>query len=78
MIRLLAYVFLCCAAYGVWVGMWGGVVLSLFMWVFMHYAQGWFAAQDRAYATDPARASAQTPTSCALQQHDTECMADKI
>lgn len=78
MIVFLAAVFFGMAVYGVAVGQFGAAILSLLMCAFVYYAGRVFAAQDQAYANDPERASTQASTSDALQQHDSECMRDRI
>jgi hypothetical protein len=78
-IRILRYIFLCMFVYGVWAGLLGAALLSLGMWAFVCYAEGVFAAQDRAYAADPRNARALGPsTNDALAEHDCECMRSRF
>lgn len=76
---ILRWIFLCMFAYGVWSGMLGAGLLALGMWAFVCYAEGVFAAHDKAFAADPRNArTAQASTSDVLEEHDCECTRSKF
>lgn len=77
--KILRWIFLSMFVYGLWSGMLGAGLLALGMWAFVCYAEGVFAAADRAHANSPRSAGpAQQSTSDALADHDCECMRSRF
>lgn len=77
--QALRYIFLCMFVYGLWAGLLGAALISLGMWAFVCYAEGVFAAQDKAYAADSRNAKPlESPTSVAAAEYDCEYTRSKF
>lgn len=74
----LRWIFLALAAYGFYMGLYGGAILSLMVWVFVCYASRVFVAQEEAWRNDPRNAKMPPSTEDMIDEHRCECSGDKM
>lgn len=75
---LLRWIFLAFAAYGLFMGLYGGAILSLTVWAFVCYASWRFDKQDEAWRNDPRNAETPLSTEHMIDEHCCECSGDKM